>query len=68
MARPINAAPPDQASNASVEADLPTPMPLPDPEGAPSLSVPTFPPLDPPSEADAGIAIAAGEMPDFFGF
>ncbi len=70
MPRPIDAAPPEQASsNASGEAQLPNPMPLPDPEGAPSLSVPTFPPLDPPPEADVGIDMAVAEhpdLPDFF--
>jgi hypothetical protein len=72
MVRPIDNAPPEQASsNAPGEVQLPAPMPLPDPDGAPSLSVPVFSPLNPPSEADAGIAIAAVEMPDlpdFFGF
>ena len=65
MARPFDAAPPEQASsNASAEARLPEPMPLPDPEGTLSLSVPGFPPLELPSEADVGIGIAVEEHPD----
>ena len=71
MPRPIDAAPPEQASsNASGEAQLPDPMPLPDPEGAPSLSVPGFPPLDLPDAAGDGIDLAVAEhpdLPDFFG-
>jgi hypothetical protein len=72
MPRPIDYAPPGQASsNVPTEAQLPDMMPLPDPEGAPSASAPAFfEPLDPPpAEADVGIDMAMDHVPsvvDFF--